>query len=379
MSTHDDQLTLPAERLANAEVPRRHGTSKRGADWFRRRMARKENAGKLRRRGLFFIAPGFFALSLCLWWGDRFYHSHHTFAAALSITAGIAEALVKEGVTFGLLALAASLVLSSGYVDLSQAGVMAVTGAIFATLTQSHHGLWALALALLCGALLGALLGFLITKQMDPLITTWSAGSILVLMMVAYGGSGWVDGQETSIALGFEPDAKTWLFGGSAFNWALVATLVIPVLQFSNLPRFSRAVGANSESARFAGVNVNGTIVAAYSVGSTLVALASIFACYRLGSARTVRAESVELISIAIAVLGGTSMKGGHLSMTAVFCAAGLWVSVRQQLVPITFPGVAPGQDQRVAEGLFSMLLVLCLVIGRFLWRERTRTIRVTD
>lgn len=325
------------------------------------------------RRGLFFVAPTALVLSLCFWW---FTHSSPPADRARIIC----EALIREGGTYALLALAASLVLSCGYVDLSQTGMLAFCGVVFATVTQFGDPNIATLLAISSGAVFGLLIGLCVSRQMDALILTWAIGSILVLVTVAFGGSGVIRGRETSIDLGFIPKPGLWEFFHPAFNWAFLILLgVLALLRYSNLPRHCCAVGANSESARFAGVNVSATIIKAYAIAGTLVGGAAVLACYRESSAQTVRAESVELVSIAIAVLGGTSMKGGQLSTIAVVCAAGLWVSIRQQLVPLTFSWVDPGQNQRITQGLFSLLLVLCLVVGKLIWRERTRVIRVID
>src|SRR5438876_5018772 len=77
----------------------------------------KQVMAQVLRRGLFFIAPSVLVMGVLVW---VFLHP----ASLSNASTIVIAALVREGIAYALLALAAALVLACGYVDLSQAGVL---------------------------------------------------------------------------------------------------------------------------------------------------------------------------------------------------------------------------------------------------------------
>ena len=82
------------------------------------------------------------------------------------------------------------------------------------------------------------------------------------------------------------------------------------------------AIGGDEKTARFAGVRVQRWIVLVYMASGLCAALAGLVFTARLTSVDAPMGSGYELIAIAIAVLGGTSLAGGHGSPYRTLCAA---------------------------------------------------------
>ena len=99
---------------------------------------------------------------------------------------------------------------------------------------------------------------------------------------------------------------------------ALVIFLVVVVgsdliLRRVGAGRKVYAVGGNAEAARRAGINISTVRIAVFAVCSGMAAVGGIFAASRISSASQATGQSnVLMMSIAAAVIGGTSLFGGR-------------------------------------------------------------------
>ena len=96
------------------------------------------------------------------------------------------------------------------------------------------------------------------------------------------------------------------------------------VLNRSVLGRKLLSVGGNREASRLAGIRTAGVVGGAYVISGTLAAFAGVISASQLGVGQGTAGTTLALQSIAIVVIGGTSLLGGEGSI--VRTAVGLLI-----------------------------------------------------
>jgi hypothetical protein len=109
-------------------------------------------------------------------------------------------------------------------------------------------------------------------------------------------------------------------------NLALVALVLALaawwLLERSLYGRRVLAIGQNIRAARFAGVPVDGVRLATYTLSAVLAALCGfLLSCFSGGAALNMGAEYL-LMSIAVVVIGGTSVAGGNSNVPGIWGAS---------------------------------------------------------
>ncbi len=100
--------------------------------------------------------------------------------------------------------------------------------------------------------------------------------------------------------------------------WVLTIVLVDLVLRRTTWGRHVFAVGGNEEAARRAGIAVNRVYISVFALSSLFAALGGVLAAARLQSvAQSSGGTDTNLMAIAAAVIGGTSLFGGRGSAYA--------------------------------------------------------------
>jgi ribose transport system permease protein len=115
--------------------------------------------------------------------------------------------------------------------------------------------------------------------------------------------------------------------------FALVALLAGVLLHRTVFGRYLFAVGKNEEAARYSGINTQRVTIIAYVICIGLTALAAVFfAMYTRSISPASHGNFYELYAIAVAVLGGCSLRGGEGSIFGVALGVVL-LQVLQNLV----------------------------------------------
>lgn len=91
----------------------------------------------------------------------------------------------------------------------------------------------------------------------------------------------------------------------------IITVLMYVVLVYTPLGRAFYAVGGNETAARIAGIRVSFVIIMAFVLCSMLTSLAGVLLTARVASGEASLGTSYVMLSIAAAVLGGTSLFGG--------------------------------------------------------------------
>jgi ribose/xylose/arabinose/galactoside ABC-type transport system permease subunit/ABC-type sugar transport system substrate-binding protein len=264
----------------------------------------------------------------------------------------------RLSVELGLIALALTLVIITGGIDLSVGSMLGLAAVVFGKLWRDAGlpPVHAAAGALLVGAAGGYLNGLLITRmRIPPLIVT--LGSFSLFRGLAEGLTRGVD-NFTSFPAGF-------LFLGQGYIGPIPAQMPILVLAAigfwvllhrMTVGRALCAIGYSPEGARHAGIRVERRIMLAYVLSGLMAALAAIIYVARVGQAKADAGTGYELAAIAAVVLGGTSIFGGRGTIIGtiigLFAIAILQNGLRLADLPAELAGILTGLLLLLAIGM---------------------------
>ncbi|MDC7744393.1 ABC transporter permease [Rhizobium binxianense] len=281
------------------------------------------------------------------------------------------ENLLKQTSLLFMLAAAQLLVLICRGFDLSVGANVSLVSVVscMVMVAMPEHAQVSIATAVLValaiGCAIGAVNGLLIAYlEINPFVVTLGTMSILT-------------GLATTISNGFPvfgvPEAFTYVFNQSrplGLPAPLVAAIALAALLHLLLTRttFGRIlylIGDNARAAMVAGRNVKLHLFLAYSGCGAIAALAGLMMTAGTGSGEPNLGTSLVLNSIAAAVVGGASLRGGVGSVQAPILGALLVtiVSVGMNLAQID------GSLQSVIIGFIVIVAAFAGTIGEKLRR----------
>lgn len=221
----------------------------------------------------------------------------------------ISNVLRQISVT-GILALAESILIICGQIDLSLGSVVALSGIISVDVYLATGSLLVGALsALAIAAFMLLLSGLLVAKvHLIAFIATMAIDYIARGIGFIYTGG----------------QSKYEIGNYSVISTTYVGVLPVPVIILfactavcafimnkTTLGRNIFAVGGNKEAANASGINVSKTIIQAFILAGCLTGVAAVLQIARVNSAIPSTAEGYHGDAIAAAIIGGTSFTGG--------------------------------------------------------------------
>jgi AI-2 transport system permease protein len=222
----------------------------------------------------------------------------------------------------------------------------------------------AMGLALLVGVIAGSINGLLVANtDINPLVIT--LGTLFLYSGIATGIAGSLG------AAGYEgisglPGSFTRLAHGSVgfvpYPFIIVLLLVIFYSVLLHGTRFGRAlylIGVNPEAARYSGIPVKTSIVAAYALSGFGAALAGAMLTAYFTSARSDLGNEALLPTITAVVLGGASILGGSGTIVGTLLASLVLGFLKQGLLAL-------GVTSDVSQVVIGALLVI-MVAAKFL------------
>ncbi|MTH65520.1 ABC transporter permease [Paracoccus shanxieyensis] len=252
------------------------------------------------------ISPGFLTITMQ---GGRLYGS--------LIDVGVRVAPVA------LLAIGMTLVIATKGIDLSVGAVMAITGAVAASLVADGQPVVvvlavSLALGLICGLWNGILVAFL---DIQPIIAT------LILMVAGRGIAQLITG---GVILTFNNPAFSFIGSGAVFGipmpiliWLAMGLVVGLLVRRTALGLLIEAVGINRRASMLVGIRARFLILATYAISGLCAAMAGMIVTADIRGADANNAGLwLELDAILAVVIGGTSLAGGRFSITASLIGA---------------------------------------------------------
>lgn len=219
-----------------------------------------------------------------------------------------------------LLAIAMTLVLVIGQIDLSVGSVMALSGAVLGVLVATYGWpLWAaVVLSLLTGAACGWLTGSIsIWFRIPSFIVS------LGMLEIARGTTRRLLDSNT-LMIGSEVAAISEPVSGIGLSPAfLIALISVFAVQFlltrTVFGRYCIAIGTNQEAVRMSGIRTAPYAIGVFVISGLLCGLASLSPTSLMEAADPGVGIGIELSAIAACVIGGTSLMGGRGNAISTF------------------------------------------------------------
>lgn len=221
----------------------------------------------------------------------------------------------------GIGAAGMTLLIINGGFDLSVAGIVGLCGVVLAMLLPVT-GIWAaILLTLALGLVLGMTNGLVVTKARIP------AFIATLGMMNVYLAIGFIITDAKVISAAdplFRSLATSNVLGLPLPFLIMIAVYLLcyAVLNYTRYGRYLRAVGSNETASLVAGIPVDRVRIFVFMLVGLFTAVAAVFLTAYLSSGQAIMATGYELRVIAVAVVGGTSLKGGQGTLLGSFTGA---------------------------------------------------------
>lgn len=268
--------------------------------------------------------------------------------------------VLRQSSSQALIAIALMLAILTGGIDLAVGSTMALAMVIMGKAIQA--GVPPLICVLVCiaaGTALGWLNGIALTKLKlpHPFISTMGTkyiyrGFCLLLTM--------------GTPISGMPAAVKWA-GASTIGPVAVSLLIVIITYIvfavffnkTTLGRHIYAVGGNRDTARLAGVNVDFTLCAVYTLGGLMCGIAGLILVGRVDAVYPMAGVDWESDAIAAVIVGGASFFGGKGTISGTFVGVLLIAVLRNGL---NLLGVTPDM-QTVILGTVIILSVFIDVV----------------
>jgi len=268
--------------------------------------------------------------------------------------------ILSQASPVGIVSVGMTFVMIGGGFDLSVGSIFAFGAVVFAHLTDTL-GLWGAAAAVMvASAICGIINGLIITKlRVNPFVATLGTGS-------AFGGYAFI---YSNAAPQVPNDPNFQYLGTEAWlGWPISIYLLVIVflvdafvLSRTVYGRSIYALGGNNEAARLSGIPVDLLRGSTYVMTALCSGIGGMILASRLGVGQADMGGSTALDSIAIVVIGGTSLLGGEGAMWRT--AAGLLIIATLTNV---FDSLAINNNyQLVAKGVIVIAAVALDIYAR--------------
>jgi ribose transport system permease protein len=225
---------------------------------------------------------------------------------------------------YAIVGIGQMLVISTGgiYIDLSIPSVMMLAGYLSMGMMGMQNSGLLLGIAMALGVGLAAGIANVVLiriARIPSMIATLASGFIMQSMTIAYSRHS--TAKPAPALLNF---SLSHLLGipTIAVVFILLTVVVGIALARTTFGRSVLATGQNARAAYFAGIPIQRTIAAVYIISALLAAVAGLLLAAYSGGASLNMSEDFLLMSIAVVVLGGTSISGGRAMVAGVWGAS---------------------------------------------------------
>jgi simple sugar transport system permease protein len=284
------------------------------------------------------------------------------------LTTGNILNVLRQAAPTLIVAVAMTLVITSGGIDLSVGSSLALVGVLGATMLSTGGPWWLVVLAMLVfGSAVGLINGLLVTLGgLPPFIATLATLSVLrgVAQIVTKGYSIPVPPDSPFIELG-----RGFLLGIPYPIVIAALALFIGYLLF-NRTQFGiyiTGVGSSEEAVRRNGVDTNRVKVSVYIFSGLLTAIAGMITSARLASGSSYSGVGFELDVISAVVLGGTNLFGGDGTLLGTFFGTTILAVIGNGLILLQ---VSPFYEQIIK----GVILIIAIILNRGAMRRAFKT-----
>jgi rhamnose transport system permease protein len=256
-----------------------------------------------------------------------------------------------------LVALPLALLIIAGEIDISVAGIIALSSVVMGLAAEQGANTPTLGvLGLGTGLAAGCVNGALVTLGRVPSIVA-TIGTMTLFRGIAYAVLG--DRVLKHYPESFASFGQGYLVGPISIELTLFIGFAIAFGLLLHGTRWGRAIyaiGANAVATRFSGIAVDRYRFVLFALTGLASGLAALLLTSRLGSTRPSIAQGWELEIISIVILGGVSVWGGKGSILGVVLAALVFGLTTFGLGLLNIPGI-------VMSIFTGMLLILVVAI----------------
>jgi ribose/xylose/arabinose/galactoside ABC-type transport system permease subunit len=278
--------------------------------------------------------------------------------------------LLRSAVPILTLSGAFTLLMISGYIDLSVGSAMSLSAVGFALMILNGFGfLPALIVTLMAGIAMGSLNGFLVMKlRITPVIATLVTLSLykgLALLIVPDGLSAIKGSTEHPMPVWINYYAREDVLLGlpqAFFVAALVIIALVITQRKTILGKYAAAIGGNPTAAALSGLNGVRLVWLLYIIVGFFAALAGVARASYMSLGDPLSGDGMELACIIAVLLGGTAFSGGEGSVAKTIVGAIIIICVTVGMLT-----VIPAYWQTLVMG---SVLLLAVTLNHLLVRE---------
>jgi len=240
----------------------------------------------------------------------------------------------RTAAVYMLIALGQAMVIIVGGMNVSLGYIGGMTVVIAGFLMQN------LGCSPIVTIILGLLTGMLAGLINGLIITVLKLNSFVVTLATSFVYEGIINGISQGYPYTEIPKSFSFLGTKSVMGIPIVLFFVIAILliltyvfKFTVIGRKLLATGGSLEAAKMSGINTNRMLVLANVLSGFFAAMTALVWISRTGSAQPATGGDWMIVSFAVAVIGGTLLKGGVFNPIGLFFAGFLLVMVKNGLV----------------------------------------------
>lgn len=274
--------------------------------------------------------------------------------------------VVRQFSMTAIISVGMTMVIITAGIDLSVGSTVGFAGCVSGWMLVDGYTIW---FSIFVGLMVGILVGFV-----NGSLVVWIG---LPPFIATLGTMGIARGLALVITRGYPlqpfPDEFLWIAQGYVGPIPVPVVIMIAVLVAGHIflsrttsGRYMYCIGSNPTAARLSGINVNKTLLMAYTITGFVSAISAVILISRLSSAQADNGTGWELDVIAATVIGGTSLAGGEGTVFGTLIGAAMMGVIRNALILLR----VSVYWQTVVIGLVIVAAVTLDVL-----RQRSRTI----
>lgn len=234
------------------------------------------------------------------------------FIAPTSVSRVAQMGMLPFAAALAIVGLGQTLVIQQGGIDLSVAGAVSLTVVIVTWGPDRHDSRLIPAVLAAFGAAIitGVINGVLITRtKLNSIVATLGTNALLYGVMIGLSGG---SPRRTTDRLSNFTNNKIFGLPHSIWYGVIVTIVVSILLKRTVFGRRFEAVGANPRAARAAGLKIGRYQMSAYVNAQILYCVAGVILGGVISQPTAYQGDDYVLPSVAVVVLGGTSLLGGR-------------------------------------------------------------------
>jgi ribose transport system permease protein len=222
--------------------------------------------------------------------------------------------LIGNQAVVSIVALAALIPLTAGYIDLSPGAITGVASITSATAMSRFHApiILAIVLGIAAATILGSVNGILIARfELSSIVTTLGTSTALSGVMLWYTGGSTIGSNLPQSLLNV--GSLNWL-GIPEVAYVMVPVILVCWFLLENTPfgRYLQATASSPRSARLVGLNVRRNVLTAFVLAGFLAGVAGVLLTARSGAADSTTGPSYLFPALAAVFLGATTIHPGR-------------------------------------------------------------------